>query len=143
MEEVEKLLKSMRSLIQLAGAISTELTNFIRAESLPLGEVVSDWLEVVMNPLPSSCGQPYISEQAAELLIERRRAETWAKAKQKFAPQELGILTDWQRLEARALTLSINMILEKYLVYYKGKLAGSSGAYDGLVKTYGRRCRRP
>lgn len=115
MEEAETLLRRMRSLIQRTGAISTELSNFIRAESLPLGEVMGEWLEVVVKPLPSSCGQPYISEQEAERLIEQRRVKIWTKAKQQFAPQELEMLADWQALEAKALTLSINVVLKNNL----------------------------
>lgn len=117
MEEPEKLLKRMHSLIQHAEALSAQLASFIRAESLPLGEVMSDWLEVVMSSLSGNCStsQIYISEQETERLIERRRAETWAKAKQTFAPQELDILANWQTLEAKALTLSINVALKNSL----------------------------
>lgn len=111
----------MHSLIQRGEALSVELTDFIRMESLPLGEVVSEWLEVGMNSPQTSCrsGRVYVSEQQTERLIAPRRAEIWAKAKQKFASQELDILSDWQTLEIKALTLAINLIVEKYSICRK------------------------
>jgi len=134
MEEVEKLLKRMRLLIQQADALSVQLANFIRVESLPLGEVVSDWLEVVASSLSSSHSscRTYINEQGTERLIERRQAETWMKAKQTFASHELDILVAWQALEAKALTLSINVALRNGLKRILGPETAGKAAADSL-----------
>ncbi|MCW8125531.1 hypothetical protein [Microbulbifer halophilus] len=114
MEEPEQLLKRMHSLIQRAGA---QLANFIRVESLPLGEVVSDWIEATGGSPSGRRGsrEIYISEQETEQLIEQRRIETRMKAKRTFSPEELDILAGWQDLEAKALTLSINVVLKNSL----------------------------
>lgn len=114
MEEAEQLLKRMRSLILRAEA---QLANFISVESLPLGEVVNDWIEATGSSSSGRRGprQIYISEQETERLIEQRRIETWIKAERTFSPEELDILAGWQDLEAKALTLSINIALKNNL----------------------------
>lgn len=109
MEDADELLERMSSHIRRASALSAELANFICAESIPLGEVIGDWL----NCRGSS--DVNITHQQTEQLIKQRQAAAWAKAKRRFAGQELGILTDWQMLEAKALTLSINIMMEKSL----------------------------
>jgi len=110
MEDTDELLARMSALIQRATALSTDLANFICAESIPLGEAIGDWLDC------HSVSKRNITHQETEQLIKQRQAATWAKAQHRFARQELGILTDWQILEARALTLSINIIMEKPLL---------------------------
>lgn len=107
MEDADELLERMSSLIRRASALSTDLANFIYAESIPLGEVIGDWLN------SRSSSNVNITHQETKQLIKQRQASAWVKAKGRFASQELGILTDWQTLEAKALTLSINIIMEK------------------------------
>lgn len=107
MEDTDELLKTMSSLIRRASALSTDLANFICAESIPLGEVIGDWLDC------HSSSNVNITHRETEQLIKQRQAATWVKAERRFACQELGVLTDWQTLEAKALTLSINIIMEK------------------------------
>lgn len=114
MDEAEQLLKRMRSLILRAEA---QLVSFISVESLSLGEVASDWIASTgsaSSSRPGSC-QIYIREQETEQLIKQRRIETWVKARRMFAPEELDILAGWQKLETKALTLSINIVLRKNL----------------------------
>ena len=106
MEELDELLMRMHALIDQASCMSTDLAGFISAESLPLGEIMRDWLS--SRRASNVC----ITQEETDQLIERRRAATWAKAEQKFAQQELILLADWQALEAKAVTLSINRVLE-------------------------------
>lgn len=107
MEDTDELLKTMSSLIRKASALSTDLANFICVESIPLGEVIGDWLDC------RSSSNVNITHQETEQLIKQRQAATWVKAERRFACQELSVLTDWQTLETRALTLSINIIMGK------------------------------
>lgn len=107
MEDIDELLKSMNSLIQRASTLSTDLVNFIRAESIPLGEAIYDWLSY----RPSY--NVNITHGEVEQLIKKRQIVTRVKANRIFASQELTILTDWQTLEVEALTLSINIVLKK------------------------------
>lgn len=113
MEDIDELLKSMNSLIQRASILSTDLVNFNRAESIPLGELMCDWL---------SCRSSHnvnITHGEIEQLIKQRQIATWVKAKRMFKSQELVILTDWQILEAKALALSINIILKN--LFFRNK----------------------
>ncbi|WP_250461219.1 hypothetical protein [Microbulbifer litoralis] len=105
MEDTDRLLKRMNSLIQRATALSTDLADFICTESIPIGEVIDDWLN------HRGSGKANITLRETERLIEQRQTATRVKAKRRFAPQELGLLSDWQTLKVRALTLSINIVL--------------------------------
>ncbi|QIL91404.1 hypothetical protein GNX18_17655 [Microbulbifer sp. SH-1] len=107
MEDIDKLLKRMNALTQRASDSSADLANFICAESIPLGEVIHDWLSSRDSHTVN------ITHGETEQLIKRRRITTWVKAKRRFKSQELAILADWQALEVRALALSINIVLRK------------------------------
>ncbi|MGL6159701.1 hypothetical protein [Microbulbifer sp.] len=111
MAEIDELLIAMRRVIENARLLSTELCDFIIAESMPIAEVMSDWFDQCQSK-----DRP-ISEQAIVRLVEQRQTATRIKASRLFSGIELAILDDWQALEVKALALSLNALLKAPYVF--------------------------
>lgn len=106
MAEIDELLATMRGVIENAKRLSMRLFDFITAESLSIADVMSDWFD----QCPSK-DRP-ISEQVISRLVDQRQTARRIKASRLFSGIELAILDDWQALEIKALTFSLNALLK-------------------------------
>ncbi|MCW8126040.1 hypothetical protein [Microbulbifer halophilus] len=111
MGEIDELLTAMHGVAENARLLSMELCDFITAESLSIADVISDWFD--QCPLTD---RP-ISEWAIARLVEQRQTATRIKASRRFSGGELAILDDWQGLEIKALTFSLNALLKTSCVF--------------------------
>ncbi|SHE52619.1 hypothetical protein SAMN04487965_0080 [Microbulbifer donghaiensis] len=106
MAEIDELLATLREVAENARRLSMELCDFISAESLSIADVTADWFDLC----PSN-DRP-ISEQVIARIVEHRQTATRIKASRLFSEIELAILDDWQALEVKALTFSLNALLK-------------------------------
>lgn len=106
MAEIDELLAAARGVFEKARLLSVELCDFITAESLSVADVMSDWVELCES------GVEPIDELAIARIVEQRQTATRIKASRYFSGVELAILDDWQAQEIKALTFSVNALLE-------------------------------